>query len=180
MLRPVRTNKRLSGAARHGLAEALHRGLCRLTDRGTNALERSAKALFTEGLEEIVECAQLEGGHRMPGMGRREHHESLMAQALQHLETRCARHLDVEEHEVGMQRLDDQHGLGAARRFADAIDPLDLEEHPAQACPRDRLVVDNQRTDLRAVTQATACGTVSDATNPPAGTAPSSIRARIP
>ena len=61
------------------------------------------------------------------------------------LEAGQPRHLDVEEHEVGLQPLDRRQRLDAVARLADHLDAADLAEQVAQLVARQLLVVDERR-----------------------------------
>ena len=66
----------------------------------------------------------------------------MRAQPLEHLEAVHARHLDVEQHEIGRLALGQRQPLLAGRR-AEELVALVLEGHP-QRVANGRLVVDDQ------------------------------------
>ena len=57
-----------------------------------------------------------------------------------------ARHVQVHDDDVGSELAHDPHGLGAARRLADDLDSLLLEQ-VAEACPEQVVVVDDQHAE---------------------------------
>jgi hypothetical protein len=71
-----------------------------------------------------------------------------MLDAVQHLGAEKPRHLDVQEHEVGSQRIDRRDGLRSVGRFTDAGQPFDVGQHVAQTGTRHRFVVSDQDRDL--------------------------------
>ncbi len=64
-----------------------------------------------------------------------------MADPSEHVEPGYFREGDVEEQEVRLERVDEPHGLGAVRRFADDGEPVDGGGVLAQAGPRVRLIL---------------------------------------
>ena len=56
-----------------------------------------------------------------------------------------ARHLDVEEHDVGPRPLDRRDGFATGRRFARDLDIAGCLEKPAHLGARRRFVVNDQR-----------------------------------
>src|SRR6185369_2419722 len=83
-----------------------------------------------------------------------------------------ARHLDVEEHQVGPVPFDRFDGLDAVRRLADDLHSRHLAEEPDQAVPRELLVVDDERTDglhQAASGRRSVVGSLSSTRVPPPG-----------
>jgi hypothetical protein len=123
-------------------------GTSRRSPTAARALERRAQALRAEGLEQVVERTQLEGLHRVLGVGRREDDEGPVRDAREDLGPHEPGHLDVEEDEVWSQRVDGGHGLGSARCLAGHLHPVEAREHVAQPRARHRLVVGDEDGDL--------------------------------
>ena len=72
------------------------------------------------------------------------------ADGVDDVEAAHARHLHVEQHEIGPARGHGVDGVAAAGGFADAGDVLVvLEQHP-QPGPREGFVVDDERVERRA------------------------------
>ena len=66
-----------------------------------------------------------------------------------HLEPGQPRHLDVEEHEVGLVALDGGQRLDAVAGLRDDLDIAELLELVAQLLARQLLVVDDHDSQLR-------------------------------
>ena len=87
--------------------EAFERGMRGgLAERGAHALHRDAEPRGAEGLEDVVERAELEGLDRMLDVRGREHDVGLMRDSCEHVGAEHSRHLHVEEHELGLQPID--------------------------------------------------------------------------
>ena len=69
------------------------------------------------GLEQIIQGVELKGLDGVRVVGRRKHHLRQLLQLGQHLETRAARELNVQKHEVRPQGMNGPHGLGAVAGF---------------------------------------------------------------
>ena len=80
-----------------------------------------------ERLQQIVDRLHLEGADRVLVVGGREHDvRRRPRERLQHLEAVHARHLHVEEDEVGLPLLDHLQRLDAVGRLADHLDAAEL------------------------------------------------------
>src|SRR2546422_5151827 len=58
-------------------------------------------------------------------------------------------HLDIQEDQIRRAAPEQLHGVAAARAFVDARDAADLLQHAAQAAPRRRFVVNDDRAHDR-------------------------------
>ena len=96
----------------------------------TDALEGLLEPRAAEGLQEEVDRLELEGVDGMLCVGGREDHRRSMLGALEDLEAGAARQPNVEEHQVGTERVDRLHrprtvaGLADARRVRGSLDQL--------------------------------------------------------
>ena len=77
-------------------------------------------------------------------MGRRAGVE----QPARHLESGQPGHLDVQEHQIGLQPIDRFQRFDAVARLGDDFDAADLAEQVAQLIPRQLLVVDDDRLQI--------------------------------
>ena len=123
-------------------------GLARV-DLAADAAQRALEALAVERLEQVVERLHLERAQRVLVVGGDEHdgRHPIRADGLDHLEAVELRHLDVEEHEIRGLGQDGLDGFDAVPGFADDLDVLFSAEERAHPLARERLVVDDQRTD---------------------------------
>src|SRR5215470_9662308 len=71
--------------------------------------QRRREARGPEGLQEIVERGELEGGRGEAVVRRREDDRGRVPRALEQVDPRQAGELDVEEHEVGPELVDGAH-----------------------------------------------------------------------
>jgi hypothetical protein len=155
-----------------------------LAERGPHALHGGRETRGTEGLEQVVHRAELEGAHRVLGVGRGEDDErqpvgAAMREPAQHLGAQQSRHLHVEEDELRAQRVDaGDRGLSVGG-LADDVHPVECAKHRAQPRARDRLVVDDERSDLHAVLLRRR-GTTSTASYPPSASGRHASRASLP
>jgi hypothetical protein len=81
-------------------------------------------------------------------VGGSENDERLPLEAAHDVGAEQPRHLYVEKNELWLQAIDFLHRFFAVRRFPHHFHPLERGEHRAKPCPRDRLVVYYQRSDL--------------------------------
>src|SRR6516225_1605421 len=109
------------------------------------AREGVVEARLRERLEQVVHRVQLEGLDRVLVVGGGEDYARAAAGQLQHLQAGQARHLDVHEHEVGVQRADLLDGIEAVLAFADDLDVRMPPQVFADQVARQVLVVDDQR-----------------------------------
>ena len=117
------------------------------------ARQRRGEARLVDGLQQVVDGARLERLDGVLIVGGDEHHQRqrFLRQLRQHLEAGHARHLDVEEYQVGLVLL---HGRDASRPLAHCA-TISKSCFVAQAdldpAPRQHLVVDDERADLQRV-----------------------------
>ena len=128
----------------HELVALGHGGA--LLDQLAHVRERGGEPRIVDGLEHIVDGARLEGLHRETIVGGDEHdHRQLVRLQLgQHVEARQPRHLDVEEHEVGLLFADRVERLAAVAALPDDLDVVGHAQAQLQTAPRQRLIVDQQ------------------------------------
>ena len=100
---------------------------------------------LVDRLQQVVDRVDLERLDRVLIVGGDEddvRRRLRVDHAPRHLETGQPRHLDVEEHDVGLQSLDRAQRLDAVAGLPDHLDAADLAEQIAQLVPRELLVVD--------------------------------------
>ncbi len=102
---------------------------------GAHALEHPPEALGPEGLEQVVQRAQLERGHREPVVGGREHEGGPVPDALDDLQARQLRQADVEEEQVRLQIVDEPHRRRAVARLPGELDPVHSVQVRAEGPP---------------------------------------------
>jgi hypothetical protein len=126
-----------------------HVGRTRAREARTRAIERGAESLAIEGLEQVVDRIELERVDRVLVVRGDENHQRhrVAPDLLDHLEAVDAPHLHVEKHEVGLERGDALHCLGAVATFAQHLDVTLQCAVVLQRLARDGLVVDDQRAD---------------------------------
>src|SRR5262245_40320344 len=95
---------------------------------GTGAFARirsraRPEAVRGHRLQQVVDRVHLEGLERVLVEGGDEDDRLLPPDQLEHLEPRELRHLDVEEHEVGLQLRDRLHRLEAVAALPHELDP---------------------------------------------------------
>ena len=90
-------------------------GICS-ADAALHAGQQLLEARAVDGLQQVIECLDLEGFQGETLVGGYEHHERRHAVA-DRFEAVGAGHLHVEENEVGPQALDGFAGFRRARRF---------------------------------------------------------------
>ena len=86
--------------------------------------QRLAEALAVERLQQVVERVHVERPQRVAVVGGDEHDERHLvgADGVDHVEAVRARHLHVEEHQVGLQRHDRLGAGGAVAGLADDLE----------------------------------------------------------
>src|SRR6185503_9216808 len=89
-------------------------------------------------------------------VGRQEDHGRHLVRADlgDHAEAVQARHLDVEEHEIGLELSDCADGARPVAAAADDLDVALLRERQRDSLARERLVVDDQRAELHCATNS--------------------------
>ena len=117
------------------------------------AFERLLEARLVERLEEEVERVNLERADRVRVVrGHEDDGRHVVAvEVLDDVEAVHARHLDVEEDEVGLLALDHLDGARAVGAGADDFDVGLLGEQGGDAVTRQLLVVDDEGADLGGV-----------------------------
>ncbi len=122
------------------------------------ARDRLLEPIAVERLEQIVERVNVEGAQRVRVVGGDEDHErhARRADGLDDVEPAVARHLHVEEDEIGLQFLDRgnrRHAIGALR---DDVHAGFAGEQRSQPLARERLVIRDENTSAwRCVSHAT-------------------------
>ena len=102
-----------------------------------------------DGFQQVVDGVHLERLYRMPIVRGHENHPGSIfpiQQLPRHFETGPAGHLDVEQHEVGVQGVDDLQGLQAVSRLPDDLHVIELLELEAELVAGEPLVVDHHGT----------------------------------
>src|SRR6516164_7458473 len=119
-----------------------------------HARERGGEARLIDWLEQIVDGVRLEGLDGVLVVGGDEHHHRhrFLRQMRQHLETRHAWHLDVEEHQVGLVLLDGGKCFAAVGTLRDDLEVGLVAQPDLDAASREHLVIDDERADLHAPT----------------------------
>ena len=92
---------------------------------------------------------RIEGPQGVLVVSGHEHHDRQVRirDRFQHRKAVERRHLHVEKHEIRLQIVDEGHGFVAVASFAHDGDILMPGEVQANALARQRLIVDDQRTD---------------------------------
>ena len=113
-------------------------------------LERLPEPLAAERLEQVVERVHLERPQRVLVVGGDEddRRHAFGADGLNHAERVEPGHLHVEEHEVWRVVLNRRHGLRAVAALGDDLHILFLLQQRQHALARDRLIVNDQGSDL--------------------------------
>ena len=122
-----------------------------MTDRAvreSRALERALEALGVERLEQVVERGKLEGLERVLVVGSHEDRRGHLGgpNRLEYVETRHARHLHIEEHEIRTRRTDHFDGCHAVGRGAYHLYACMVLEEVEQASTAEWFVVDDQHS----------------------------------
>ena len=109
-----------------------------------------AETIAAERLEQVIERVHFERAQRVLVVGGDEddRRHPLGADRVDHAEAVDAGHLDVEEDEVRRLVLDGRDRLRAVAALADDFDVLFLLQQRQHALARDRLVVNDQGSDL--------------------------------
>ena len=115
-----------------------------LGEAAADALERVGEPRLVHRLHQIVDRVRLEGAQRMVRISGDEDEQRRLHlhQALDHREAVEARHLDVEEDEIGLVGLDRADRLAAVRAGVDDLDILMRLEAELQPLDGERFVVD--------------------------------------
>ena len=106
---------------------------------------RRLQARLAERLEQIVQGVDLKGPDGVLVVGRDKDDGRRVCQRLDDAKAVQARHLDVQQHQVGRQRLDRLHRLEPVDRFADHLHALQAAQHPPEPLPCRGLVVYDER-----------------------------------
>src|SRR5208283_1299795 len=124
------------------------------------ALHGGGEPCRVDGLEKVVERIELEGLHRELVVGRREDHVRHRGlEGLEELHPGLARHLHVEEEDVGLERRHLLAGLLGVGRLARHPDLRVRHEQAPQLVAREALVVDQERLHQCAERGITASAT---------------------
>ncbi len=126
---------------------------CALDD----ALDHAREPVGVDRLQEVVERLDREGVDRVLRVRGHEHDRrrvALLAHERRRVQAAGSRHLNVEEHDVVVQRLRESERLGGTRGLADDLDSAMTVEQVAELRPRRRLVVDEQRAHGHAGTSS--------------------------
>ena len=156
--------------------------------RGAQALLQArhgvGQARRLHRLHQVVERALREGLDRVLVVGGDEHEVRAAADAVRRLDARQARHVHVEEADVGLQRLELLDRLAAVARLRDHLQlGPGLRELARQRLAQQRLVVGDQRGRARPVMPGSARREVelgADAVRLERGEAAAARRRRTP
>lgn len=108
-----------------------------------DTLQRVRQALRRNRFEQVVECVHFEGLNSVPLVGSGEDHlRNICAKSLEQIEPVAARHLDIEEHQVGRVVEECERFLDVSR-LTNNLDFCMRLQQPPQLDPGERLVVDN-------------------------------------
>jgi hypothetical protein len=77
-----------------------------------------------------------------------DHRQRFVRQLRDDLEARHARHLNVEEHHVGLVGADRGDGFASVRTLRDDLEVLRLEQADLEPAARKRLVIDDDRAEF--------------------------------
>ena len=93
-----------------------------------DSIERSLEASIVDRFQQVVDRSRLEclDGVLIISRDEYQHGQRLMRNVGQHLESRHARHLDVEKHQVGVIGGDGGEGLTAIRTLRDDLEIASL------------------------------------------------------
>ena len=108
--------------------------------------DRAGEARGLDRLQQVVDGVHLERFYRMLIVRGHEDHTRRVVPVHQlagHLETGAAGHLDVEQHEIRVQRVDDLEGPQAVSRLPDDLHVLELLELEAELVSREPFIVDH-------------------------------------
>ena len=119
-----------------------------------NAGDGDIKAVAVPGFEQVVERREVEGLHRVRGVGGDEDHQRpgrlrQGGESVGHRQTIRARHLNVEEYHIHRVAAEYLQGRSAVAGFEDGTDVGKLFEKAAQFGTRRCLVVHHQHTPAR-------------------------------
>jgi hypothetical protein len=122
---------------------------CALAGAGVapNVADRLHEALVRERLEQVVDGVQLERRQGVLVVGRREDHRRLVrvaGQRLQHLQACEDGHLDVHQHEVGLQRADLRQRARAVATGCHELQSWHLRDPVGQRLGGERFVLGDQ------------------------------------
>jgi len=109
-----------------------------------NPGERPLESRLGHRLEQIVDRRELECLDGVLVVGGHEHHRRHARPGCE-LQTGLLGHLNVEQHDVGLVRGDDEASLGGVGSLAHNGHVTDSFEHPDETAARRSLVVDHDR-----------------------------------
>src|ERR1051325_739649 len=112
-----------------------------------HALQHGAEALLPTRLEQVVERLHFERAQRVLVMRRDEDDGRRAIEQREHFEAVELRHLDVDEEDIGIVLRHGANGFESVRAFGDDLEFFVGSEVLAQHVARERLVVDDDRTD---------------------------------
>ena len=114
-----------------------------------DAVQRRGKPVLVDRLHQIIDRLRVERAQRMLAVGGDEHEQWRLDvhQALDHREAVEARHLDVEEDEVGLMGLDLADRLAAVGGGGDDLDVVKGLQPQLQPLRRQGFVVDQNGPD---------------------------------
>ena len=114
---------------------------------GSRALDRLQEPVAAERFEQVVDGGELERRHRVAVVRRSEDDRGHVLHAFQNLETRQARHSNVEKHQIRPVLINSPGGTEPVGRFTQTPNPGDLSQQLAHLAAGQRLVVDDERRD---------------------------------
>src|SRR5262249_1478597 len=115
------------------------------------------QTLRLDRLEQGVERADLESAHGMGIVCCREDDARHVIEAIEQVENRATRHLDVQENQLRRKGFDAPPRFIDIARLSHYLDPRELCEQPSQLASRQRFVIDDER--FHGTTAALVCGT---------------------
>src|ERR1043165_4002892 len=117
------------------------------------ALPSSVEPLAVEWLEQIIEGVDLKRPHRVVVVsGNKDDVRSrLLLKRFEYFEPTELRHLNVQENDVGLVRLDRLYCLTTIRTLRNYIDVRIIFQHLANHFASEWFIVDDQRTNTSCV-----------------------------
>ena len=114
-------------------------------------LDREIEPVRRDRFEQVVEGASFKGLDRIVVEGRHEDDvgQRFLLDRGQHLEPIQLRHLDIEQHEVGVRRVDDPDCLTPVSRFAYQLEGWMPGEKPAELVAGEGFVIHDHGPNRR-------------------------------
>src|SRR5262249_1660169 len=112
------------------------------------SLQSLVEPLAVERLEQVIERVDFKGAQRILIVGRDEDDHRSLLDRLQYAEAVEFRNLHIQEEEVWLVSLDSRHSSQPVAAFANDLDFGVADEQVGDPLARQRLIINNQRTDL--------------------------------